>query len=264
MAFIEIEKSSRADDWSMHDLHSHSNYEIYFLQSGERSFFLSNALYKVEAPVLIVVPPHVMHKTEGGAFSRYNVNVSTNYLDPYQKEVLDSVALRVIKPLPQETADLTRLFEELSSIDKHQKHAEYLTRTLFSFAIFTLSKLNKAYLLPKAAAESDAPPLVLKVIDHLNNHYDEKQTLDELAKTFFVSKPTLIYYFKKYTNCSLIDFVLNVRLTKAKEMLLNTKKSIGTISEQCGFSSSNYFGLIFKQKEGLSPANYRKHHNSKK
>ena len=50
---------------------------------------------------------------------------------------------------------------------------------------------------------------------------------------------------------------------KAKEFLLNTKKSVGEISELCGFSSSNYFGLIFKQKEGLSPANYRKHQHTK-
>ena len=64
-------------------------------------------------------------------------------------------------------------------------------------------------------------------------------------------------------NCSPIDFLLNVRLNKAKEMLLHTKKSVGDVSEACGFSSANYFGLIFKQKEGLSPANYRKHEQTK-
>ena len=101
-------------------------------------------------------------------------------------------------------------------------------------------------------------------IHYVNEHYDQKQTLDELAKHFFVSRSTLIYNFKKYTNCSLIDFLLNVRLTKAKELLLNTKKSVNEISELCGFSSSNYFGLIFKKKENLSPANYRKHQKNKR
>ena len=105
--------------------------------------------------------------------------------------------------------------------------------------------------------------MVLKVVDYLNNHYAEKQTLEELAEYFFVSKATLIYNFKKYTNCSLIDFLLNVRLTKAKEMLLNTKKSVNEIAECCGFSSANYFGLVFKKKENLSPANYRKNERAK-
>ena len=65
-------------------------------------------------------------------------------------------------------------------------------------------------------------------------------------------------------SCSPIDYLLNVRLTKAKELLLSSKKSIGEISEECGFSSANYFGLIFKQKEKLSPANYKKYQNEKK
>jgi ribonuclease R len=46
-------------------------------------------LYKLNAPTLIVIPPRVVHKTEGGPFERHNVNVSPAYLDPFQKEVLD-------------------------------------------------------------------------------------------------------------------------------------------------------------------------------
>ena len=95
MPFIEIEKSVRENEWSMQELHSHSHYEIYFLSKGTRSFFLSNALYQVTAPVVMVIPPHVMHKTEGEAFERYNFNVDAAYLDPYQKEVLETQALRI-------------------------------------------------------------------------------------------------------------------------------------------------------------------------
>jgi quercetin dioxygenase-like cupin family protein len=68
MSFIELEKSVRTEEWSMNDLHSHSHYEIYYLTKGSRTFFLSNSLYRLTAPILIIIPPHVMHKTEGGAF----------------------------------------------------------------------------------------------------------------------------------------------------------------------------------------------------
>ena len=130
--------------------------------------------------------------------------------------------------------------------------------------MITVSQLKSAGQTPHTETKSSIPPLILKVIDYINENYDQKQTLDELAKNFFVARSTLIYNFKKYTNCSLIDFLLNVRLTKAKELLLNTKKSVNEISELCGFSSSNYFGLIFKKKENLSPANYRKHQKNKR
>ena len=107
------------------------------------------------------------------------------------------------------------------------------------------------------------PPLVLKVLDHLNAHYAQPITLDWLAENFFVSKATLMYNFKKYTGRSPIDFLLSVRLEHAKKMLISTKKSINEIAEACGFSSANYFGLIFKKKENLSPVHYRKHQLNK-
>ena len=263
MAFIEIEKSVHENDWSMQDLHSHPHYEIYFLKKGSRSFFLSDALLNLHAPILIVIPPHTLHKTEGGPFERYNVNVSPNYLDDFQTEVLKSKSLRTIKLQPNETEKFTELFEEMIENEKRQKYGENIVKSLFSYNVYSISKLGDGESHPKHTSKNAIPPLVLKVIDYLNKNYAEKQTLEDIAETFFVSKATLMYNFKKYMDCSLIDFLLSIRIAKAKELLLNTKKSVEEISELCGFSSSNYFGLIFKRKENLSPANYRKHQRNK-
>lgn len=264
MAFVEIEKLARQDDWAMHDLHSHPHYELYFLSKGSRTFFLSNALYKLEAPAIVVIPPHVMHKTEGSAFERYNVNVSVDYLNDFEKETLEKKALCIVKPKPTEEAELLHILHLLNTVDRRQKHGESIFNTLFSYFIFTVDRLAGSNQTPHTQTKNSIPTLILKVIDYINENYDQKQTLDELAKYFFVSRSTLIYNFKKYTNCSLIDFLLNVRLTKAKELLLNTKKSVSEIAELCGFCSANYFGLIFKKKENLSPANFRKHQKNKR
>jgi AraC-like DNA-binding protein len=263
MPFIEFEKSVRKNDWSMHDLHTHPHYEIYFLTKGSREFFLADALYKVTAPVLVVIPPYVMHKTEGGPFERYNVNVSADFLDPFQKETLDKCALRFLQPSETETALFCNLFDEGAQIQPHEKHAEYRFRALLGFTILTLHRIHGTPLPPTATAKNQMPPLMLKVIDYFNTHYAEKQNLDKLAQRFFVSKATLIYNFNKYASCSPIDFLLNVRLTKAKDLLTNSDKSVGEISDACGFSSANYFGLIFKKKDGISPLQYRKNQRSK-
>ena len=262
MAFIEVERAVKTGDWSMHDLHSHPHYEIYFLKSGERSFFLSNALFKLEAPIILIIPPHALHKTEGGAFERYNVNVSPNYLDDYQKGILQSKALHILKPTALE---MQRFVEHLETAikEKNSKHGEDITRILFSYLVFLLDKLPQDELSPKATAKDSIPPIILKIIDYLNEHYAEKITLASIAEKFFLSQTALSYAFKKHMDCTLIDFLLSIRITKAKEYLLNSKKSVETIAELCGFSSANYFGLIFKQKEKLSPSQYRKYQNTK-
>ncbi len=189
---------------------------------------------------------------------RFNVNVAEAYLDEFQKDIFKKKELLFFTPSKNEMQTFTKLLEEGCNIDRHKKHADNMIRALFAYLVFEFGKLKSSRQKPNAAASSDLPPLILKAMDYMNLHYAEKLTLEGLADTFFISKAALLYNFKKYTNCSPIDFLLNVRLTKAKELLVNSKKSVSDISEQCGFSSANYFGLIFKKKENLSPSAYRK------
>ena len=263
MRFIEIERSVQKNNWNMKDLHSHSHYEIYYLYKGSRTFLLSNALYLLEAPVLVIIPPYTMHKTEGGPFERYNIDVSPEYLNEFQREVLDEKALQRILPNTEHGQKLLELLSDLSAIDKRQKRGEHEINALFSYFVYLLSKMNADESRITSPEDNKMSPLVLRIINYFNEHYAENISLEVLSREFFASKTTLIYNFKKYTNCSPIDFLLSVRLTKAKEQLVNTKKGIEDIALSCGFSSANYFGLIFKKKEGLSPSSYRKYQLSK-
>jgi len=263
MNFIEIEKSTKKEEWSMIDLHSHSHYEIYFLEKGNRTFFLSNALYRLTAPVLIVIPPHTLHKTEGAAFSRYNINVSEDYLDDFQKYVLTKKALNIINLNNKKIETLQDIFKQMSEVDKRQKFSNSKIKSLFSYLILQLSSISTEAISPNIIKEKSVPPQILKIIEYLNSHYSDNITTSDISNLFYISKGALIYNFNKYIKCSPIEYLLNIRLTKAKEYLQKTKKKISEISELCGFSSANYFSLIFKQKENLSPMEYRKHQLNK-
>ena len=261
MKFIEIERSEQKSNWNMRDLHSHAHYEIYYLYKGSRTFLLSNAIYVLDAPVMVIIPPYTMHKTEGGPFERYNIDVSADYLNDFEREVLDEMALCRITPTEENSKILLGLLREMTSVDKKRKRSGHEINALFSYFVYLLSKNEGRD--SEVSDENKVSPLVLRIINYFSESYGEKITLEDLSRDFFASKTTLIYHFKKYTNCSPIDFLLNVRITKAKEQLVNTKNSIDQIAHDCGFSSANYFGLIFKKKEGISPANYRKYQKSK-
>ena len=264
MSFIEIEKSIKSEEWSMTNLHSHSHYEIYFLQKGNRTFFLSKALYRLTAPVLIVIPPHALHKTEGSAFERFNINVSEDYLDEFQKHVLNEKALSVIKLNNKQNAILENIFNQMNEVNRLQKYSESMLKALFSYLIVQFNNLTSETLSSNVSKEVSVPPQMLKVIEYFNEHYNENLNLAHISEQFYISKGALIYNFNKYMKCSPIEYLLNIRLIKAKELLEKTNKSIGAIAELCGFSSANYFGLVFKQKEKMSPLAYRKHQLNKK
>jgi AraC-like DNA-binding protein len=212
--------------------------------------------------MVMVIPPHVMHKTEGGAFERFNINVDSTYLDPFQRETLELISLKALTPSEKQFSLLLELLEKAETITA-SRHRDSILKAIFSYVILLLSELEINGTKSAAASDNTLPPLVLKTIDHINSNYSEHLTLDTLAQAFFVSKGTLIYNFKKYAGCSPMDYLLSVRLSHAKLLLTETRDGIDGISKACGFASANYFGLIFKKKTGLSPTAYRRHENQK-
>ena len=262
MSFIEVERSVRSGSWTMQGLHAHPHYEIYYLYQGSRQLLLANALYHMEAPSLAVIPPGAPHKTEGGPFARFNINVSPDYANPFQREVLQARALGAVPLSPEEHSAMFPLLEDLERCPPGGRHSGYVIQALFGYLMVLLSRVEAASH-QGLTVERPLPPLVLKVLDYLYSHYQESQSLDSLVAQFFVSKATILYNFKRYLHTSPMDFLLNLRLEKAKEALETTNKSVCQIAEECGFRSANYFSLIFKRKEQLSPLHYRKHQRAK-
>ena len=72
-----------------------------------------------------------------------------------------------------------------------------------------------------------------------------------MEKTYFSKR------FKALTGFGFLEYLTQTRLQAAQELLTATEMSIGDISEACGFSSSNYFGDVFRRCCGMSPSDYR-------
>lgn len=98
---------------------------------------------------------------------------------------------------------------------------------------------------------------ILRVIDHITTHLDEKLTVETLAARFFVSRDKLKKDFKRCTYTNIGDFVQGMRLNRAKE-LLEGSAPIGEIVHQCGYESDSYFFKMFKAATGYTPLEFRR------
>lgn len=92
---------------------------------------------------------------------------------------------------------------------------------------------------------------------YLDEHYDEKITLDDLTERFFISKYYLTRVFRKQFGTSISHYLLSIRITKAKQMLRFTDETVENIGYKCGLGAPHYFSRTFKQVEGISPSEYR-------
>jgi len=93
---------------------------------------------------------------------------------------------------------------------------------------------------------------------YLMENYREKLTLEKLGKQFNLNPFYLQKQFKRYIGQSPTEYLIYLRMTKAKELLRSTNKSISQIASLVGFDNLGYFTRRFKQQEGITPREYCK------
>ncbi len=93
------------------------------------------------------------------------------------------------------------------------------------------------------------------VLDHLE---DDKFNVERLAQIIGISRFQLSKRIKSYTNKTVVQLIREIRLEKAKTILLETEKNISEVAYDIGFKDPNYFSICFKDFVGASPTEWRK------
>lgn len=94
-----------------------------------------------------------------------------------------------------------------------------------------------------------------------NPEYEWK--IEDIASDLFLSRSYLQKLYKDCFDKGIIEDLIDFRVEKASDMLINTDKTINDIALECGYTSYSYFSKQFKTIKNISPAEYRKN-NSKK
>lgn len=110
---------------------------------------------------------------------------------------------------------------------------------------------------PEDATTAKKKASVADVKEYLDREYGSKITLDSLANQFYINKYYLTKVFKEQYGQSITNYLLNVRITKAKQLLRFSSKSVEEIGLEVGLGAPHYFSQTFKSVEGVPPSKYR-------
>jgi AraC family transcriptional regulator, pdu and cob operon regulator len=99
---------------------------------------------------------------------------------------------------------------------------------------------------------------ILAARHYIEQNYQKKLTIEEIANCVFLSKSHFSHMFKKEVGISPINYLNRFRIDKAKELLQNTNNSITEIAANVGFQSLPHFNRIFKSLEKITPGLCRK------
>ncbi len=106
--------------------------------------------------------------------------------------------------------------------------------------------------------EQNVNRYVLIAKEYVKSNYHEKITLIEMSNILFLHQAYFSAIFKKETGQNFIDYVNEVRIEKAAQLLRETDNKVKMISDMVGFHSHSYFIKVFKNEKGVTPVMFRR------
>ncbi|MBR5422133.1 MAG: response regulator [Lachnospiraceae bacterium] len=93
--------------------------------------------------------------------------------------------------------------------------------------------------------------------DYISDNYSKELSLDDVSRVVNISPYYFSKLFKEATGENFIEYLTNLRIEKAKELLSGSELSMKEICAQCGWQDPNYFSRTFKKNVGLTPTEYK-------
>ena len=110
----------------------------------------------------------------------------------------------------------------------------------------------------KAEPEKQEERTITSITRYLQEHLAEDLSLTVLADEFHLNPQYISQLFKNEIGVNFLSYLTNIRMEKAKKLLLSTSLSITDVADQSGYGDYRVFTKVFKKSEGITPSQYRR------
>lgn len=238
-------------------LHMHNTAELMLVQSGSATLRIDDEIFKANGSYVVFFPSRSAHFSVNEVsreYSRYCLSLDESYFIGEVKLPKKGFVL----PLDQNgLTDLLAPVEQLYRFfaDRNIAYDDRLTRrrdSLLRWLLAELESLPQTDFTPKPRRRS----YIGEVCSMIDCGISERISLDSLAERFFICKTKLTRDFREETGMSVGDYIIAVRISRARRML-SEGESVAQTAQACGFSGSANFIRFFKQQTGSTPAKCR-------
>jgi len=247
--------------------HYHPEYELTFIVKGRGKRLVGDSYEQFSESDLVLLGPNLPHSWVSEKVKNQNcqaivIQFSTEFIAPlfqYREmkdiEKLLSKAERGLQFKPVKNNEVIRLLHEIK--DCKAVHA-------FTLFIQLLDKLSANTSI--ALSSSNFKPLkgnenqqrINKVFQFIQKGFREKLSLQKAAALIHLSDSAFCKFFKRACGKSFSDYVNDIRVSNACQLLIETDKPIAQIAFESGFESLTYFNRIFLKKKKVRPLELRK------
>lgn len=236
-------------------MHYHDDFEILYILSGRVKMLINGNTVTAEDNSVIIINPYETHYGEilSESLSYYCLDFDFKLLSLNNEEDILSKKIRYINYIPNALYLKEYIREVHNSYTEEPNNWEMCARANLLLLFYRLSeKTAEGVVSKKADFEKN-------VIDYIEENYANNITSRNMSEVLGYNHNYFCRAFKKSFGCCFSDYLNGHRIRRAQE-LLGTHKVTETAG-MVGFSSINYFSVIFKKITGISPSEYKQQYN---
>lgn len=126
-----------------------------------------------------------------------------------------------------------------------------------SLKVWFIEHIDRAVIMLNSGTGVPSEDIILKAKEYIDKHYKEDISLESMSCQTDISPYYFSKLFKHQIGVTFIDYLTNLRIAKAKELLRNPQLSMKEICSEVGYNNPNYFSRIFKKSTGMTPTEYK-------
>ncbi len=260
---IYIGRSATQSVWDMKEMHSHGSHELYYLISGQRRYLIGHLIYDVSPGDLVVIPRSRLHRTvtpRSSGYDRYVCNFMENRIESFLNDLGRNLFEQLLDwgcvQLPSHAS--RRIYRDLQQLEHELTHRPQGADVAALHLLQDILLCALRYGSPKDPVHGAGADKIQELTAYVAQNYAQPLTLRDVAAIACLEETYFSKRFKTLTGFGFQEYLTQIRLQAAEQLLRDTSLSMGEIAEQCGFSGANYFGDVFRRWEGIAPSQYRK------
>ena len=186
--------------------------------------------------------------TSNAKSEAYSRNVAGEFQPICENELITRLDA-VIHPMHQK--EMCAIYERLTCLSSYKTAAAAeLARELIYMLNAEVSRKNYEILTPDNGISD-------KVIAYMQDNLSRRVTLDDLSKHLCLERSYLLRLFRSETGKTPIDALIEMRLSKACDLVASTDLLISEIASECGYNTVSFFVSEYKKRFGMTPAMHR-------
>lgn len=242
------------------DFHAHEHVQICYLMRGTCCHYTDNQKYVMSKGDMLAIPPFVAHRFE--PFEDEKVDLVQIDFMPLIVDQEETSLSNQFFPKIQISAQSQDVVEQLIASMKRENEKKesgyhYLIKADLIRLLVTIFRESTKEGPQAKSKDTLGRRLFHEAVHYIEQHYADNLQLEEVAQGAAMSPTYFSYMFKVLKGQTFVQYVNDVRIRKAIDLLRLTERSVLHICLETGFNNASHFNRMFKKATGMTPLKYR-------